>query len=212
LRVYLKLGIAVLCFGSLFAMPIAGALELRLKANEAQFAVPRSRAPEKLPNRDQVSVNSGPTIDYFVVSQTLSTLADNLGQLSGIPVIAEGQLDRPLRKLRLSGRLPEIFASLNVSHGIAWWSDGLKWRLASQTAVESRRFALGELAIGDARQMVERAIPAYSAGMIEFEAQSRAIVVRGPKSAIDEVDAAIKVMRTAAPSAVTVIRYGKNGN
>jgi hypothetical protein len=154
----------------------------------------------------------GPRLDYVVISQSLEGLADGLSRAIGQRIVAEGQLDRPLRDLRLSGSVEDVLTALSATRGLLWWTDGSRWRLAAPGTAENRRLQLGEMSAGDARALVARTFPSHSPGLIAVEPESRSIIVRGPKSLVDELDTAIKAAKTAPGAGITVIRFGRMGN
>jgi hypothetical protein len=163
---------------------------------------------------------TGPRIDYIVLSQTLTSFAEGLSKITGRAVVADGPGDRQgdkageklMRDMRLSGTLPDILSTLNKTQGVLWWTDGNKWTVAQPSSAIIKRLPLGDYAISDARNLIERTFPAYSGGVLEVDAQSRSIVVRGPKSLGDEMDSALKTAKAVPASSIAVIRFGKTGS
>ncbi|MGL4635518.1 MAG: hypothetical protein ACRCWF_06025 [Beijerinckiaceae bacterium] len=163
--------------------------------------------------------------------QDLKGLAEGLSIAAGVSVTAEGNGERPLENLLLEGTLPDILNKLASEHDLGWWYDGMRYRIASARSNESRRIPLGDWSASEMEEIIKRAYPGQSRGLITIDELSRSILVRGPRALSDEVLAIAKSARAkqiastpaspavpAHPSAKTsekriiVIRYGKNSD
>jgi hypothetical protein len=163
-------------------------------------------------NEAALDFNVGPVISYAVISQSLSSLADAFSKATGKSVTVDGAGDAPVRNIRFNGTLPVVLKALNKNQGVLWWSDGAKYTMASGAGTSIKRLPLGDLPTGEARGLIARTFPAFSDGLIELDEASRAIVVRGPKGAFDEMDSALKAAKAITTQGITVVRFGRNGS